>query len=597
MEESRTRERILGSIEGHRRERILKEESKKRTGNIGEVSKDVYNNEAIDKALRNIVWSTKESRKVVGMECRENEGVSRKEYSVNKPGSTETNRVINRTMKQETDVASLYETSRRSNDYYIRRHTFDKVTPPDWKEITCPYCFEKFAHDEVCFRKKGVKNDTPDHIDEKLRKFWVTEYGYKNLEQVKGMKKNDYEDKVFSLKDKDMYDEKNVQRGEGGFIDRISGLYDLDIYKDDTYFKLCPHCHNKLPTYYGQYSVITISILGVTKSGKTVYLTELLNKLQETLSRLEITMSDFFVPANAPNYTSFANLSQNAPLPLNTTDFQQPIFVNIEKTVARNGKSGKKCLATLVFYDIAGEKCIKTTDLDKYAKFLRKSQGIIMLMDPNQFSKMKDVSSYEDDSNVETILKAIYEYNNRKPFDAFMAASLSKSDKIKSVIEHDTFLSCTHIKANDEIFDDICWKASHKGFYERSYGYVRGGMIYLMREIDPEGSVRRRLIDMFEDASLFSISALGYDPDKRWQEKIEESKNNLEKMELKLERSEEKEKRIKIQEDIKNMEKRFVEMQDDRRKGLLPDAPNPCRVEEPLLWILYKLGIIDAVDA
>jgi hypothetical protein len=45
--------------------------------------------------------------------------------------------------------------------------------------------------------------------------------------------------------------------------------------------------------------------------------------------------------------------------------------------------------------------------------------------------------------------------------------------------------------------------------------------------------------------------------------------------------------------------RRFQEIIDfqEAPRYLMVSDPDPYRIEEPLLWILYKLGIVEAVDA
>lgn len=162
--------------------------------------------------------------------------------------------------------------------------------------------------------------------------------------------------------------------------------------------RLCPCCHNALPENYGQNSTIFISLIGITQSGKTVYLSSFLRDLEDELAYAGLTL----ISANK-NVNDFLNsypVCQNMPLPMGTLARKpsEPLIFNVRTADGKN--------YTIVLFDIAGENCVDSQQMRIYGKFIKKSSGIVMLIDPSQFPELNGRLNNElDEEDMQCVMQ------------------------------------------------------------------------------------------------------------------------------------------------------------------------------------------------
>ncbi len=73
-------------------------------------------------------------------------------------------------------------------------------------------------------------------------------------------------------------------------------------------------------------------------------------------------------------------ISKDKPLPRGTVPeaLTPPMAANVKDNNTQK-------MYTLVFYDIAGENCVKPRRMKKFGPFIENSDGIILIIDPGQF--------------------------------------------------------------------------------------------------------------------------------------------------------------------------------------------------------------------
>ena len=76
------------------------------------------------------------------------------------------------------------------------------------------------------------------------------------------------------------------EKDEDGFLNAV-----VDTEGNRSRIRICPHCHNKLPFEFGKYPIKYIPVVGITSSGKTVYLSQILGKIKEILIRADMTVA------------------------------------------------------------------------------------------------------------------------------------------------------------------------------------------------------------------------------------------------------------------------------------------------------------------
>jgi len=272
--------------------------------------------------------------------------------------------------------------------------------------ITCPYCFESFSHEETLFRSATY------YIDEK------------EMEKQLGFSENDLDfiDDTTERREKenklniakqylvkkdtvyqgfwDRFDGKTTESGNRllkcqpwdlPIIGTGSGVKELitdedefvieakDEFGNTSSSRVCPHCHNPIPGKFGKHSVRNISIIGTVGAGKTVYISQLLNKFEEYVSK--VGLSAYSTSPNEKEFVEKNKVKKGHPLPAATKQesFSQPMFYDIVYTEKTN-----KITETIVLYDIAGENCRSADAMKRFGIYVEKSDGIILLIDPKQ---------------------------------------------------------------------------------------------------------------------------------------------------------------------------------------------------------------------
>jgi len=450
--------------------------------------------------------------------------------------------------------------------------TGDRKKPIKPRIIKCPYCFKEFAHDEVHFKAMTLKegsqwggadddfgaeddddfdpfSDLDDleggedegpgdgSVDElfqekpdlQFKNFWSIysnelEWEYANYP-------------VITKEDRRMLD--------GGYHCDSDGFVDSarDCYGVETRERICPYCHNPLPANYGKYKVHFIATVGITSSGKTVYLSQLLKRMDMYMTNVNLVTLDM-TPANE-QFLEEHPVEKDKPLPLGTPPgtLSAPLFY----VVLGNEYH------TLVFYDVAGEDCVKANEMHKYGPFIKNADGIIMILDPKQFAVVN--TSGDKVAKPNAVLQAMFNAfigGSRGKSTVPLALALSKSDVLER--QH---LFHINIKDNSNIFRDIEYDPKNPGFDIKQYRNLMGEVRNFLKEI-PEGRATTNVLDRcFSRAGLFAFSSLNCDV---------------------------KEEEMVIAGEVK--------------KVSIPMAhPNPRRIEEPLLWLLSEFGIIQKLDA
>ena len=287
-------------------------------------------------------------------------------------------------------------------------------------------------------------------------------------------------------------------------------------------------------------------MVGITSSGKTVYLSQVLGKIKEILARVDMTVAGL-----CPEVDEFAKghaIRRGLNLPVgNAADvLTTPVPVNV-----KNNRDGRRY--TLVFYDIAGENCVDAGQMEKYGQFIRNADGIIMIMDPRQFTDLvylgdDDEDSGDDDTySPDKVVAAMYtafvsaDYAGGKS-GIPLAAALSKSDLLKGT---------GVIGDYSNMFQQIRYEEyAEEGFpYDDWVNIHTEVKVLLSRQ-----SIRGKILDndlrqFFPNHSYFAFSSLNGEP--------------------------------------------AVLRDGNARRYQMEVNPEAVRVEEPLFWILYKLQIID----
>jgi hypothetical protein len=165
-----------------------------------------------------------------------------------------------------------------------------------------------------------------------------------------------------------------------------------------TNVRLCPRCGVELPFTTGQLRNLVISIVGAKNAGKTHYLPVLIETLKESVGpSLKLTLS----PINEETLRRY------------NRDYRDPLYKGqIELDVTRSGLTDARVREPLLFklcifedhdgqrklrdavvlalFDTAGEDMDSQEVLAQVNKYIPRSDGIILLLDPLQLDFVRD---------------------------------------------------------------------------------------------------------------------------------------------------------------------------------------------------------------
>lgn len=334
------------------------------------------------------------------------------------------------------------------------------------KSFACPYCFETIRHDEVCFLvpytqqeityteaelsvmdpavAKTIRQEQAEiapfrkrDSDEKLENFWRHLGGIDAYSNNPAFEEElQWNSPLVTPENAGEMTESGYEKDKDGFVVSVTDR----LSKKPSKLRLCPHCHNVLPEGYGKYPLHFISIVGITSSGKTVYLTQLLSEIEAYLGRMGVTVC--YKDKEARRFKSIRDSSTILPNATTRNDLRPPITIT-----AQEGSS----FYTLVFYDIAGENCVDPDKQALFGPYISHSDGIIVLIDPAQFPLLRTEiaarhSSAVGSPNTATVHSVLQTMNQsflteRKNQDGKVempfAFVVSKSDYLDEILRED----------------------------------------------------------------------------------------------------------------------------------------------------------------
>ena len=387
-----------------------------------------------------------------------------------------------------------------------------------WKKIRCPYCFAEFAHDEVHFRiaegtcqdakNKSVKKDSavdPEkfsrflkrrEVDPKYGKVWGTLRGGRPAPVVEDLF---YVPWVDQSNKADMIVGDYITDADG-FVEQIEDKCSHLPSKT----RICPHCHNKLPLHYGKNPQKFISVLGVSASGKTVFLKQLLAKLKDSLQDgILSNVNGSFVELSLPDDdNSYLTLNQPLPDSTKTLNFKVPYFITLTFK-----KDNVLTTYDFVIYDVAGEILVDLAKKDPnkfefFAGYIKSSDAIITLIDPMQL-----VSNPKPEYPASEMISTLYSvFGNQVQVPT--AITISKSDLLLSskLIKESLNPNGSFFNENSIITKNIPWDSTKKYFYADEYAKLSGQLrkFYTSKANPFYESVKQQIAN----PSFFAVSSL-----------------------------------------------------------------------------------------
>jgi len=408
------------------------------------------------------------------------------------------------------------------------------IAPDNAFSIVCPYCFNMasggngrpFPHTAVEFRaetsfanvremeqKLGFKEfdidmcDTQAEIDAKRKQYGIYEKFLLKTDDKYQSFWNDFEGRTT---------EQNERSGRGptpwelpvvGLGNGIKSLgadvdgfvtHAVDEFGKVTHRRVCPHCHNPLPLGYGKNLVKYISIIGITGSGKTVYISQLLKGMTDYAAKSGLNA--YFTSPHETDFIEMNKVKKGEPLPDSTSPgrLSQPMFYDIVRTVGNEQRTD-----TIVLYDIAGENCRKADDMVRFSRFVEHSDGLILLVDPKQLGFLSDEVD-EDEVDAPSLalntLHSVLESEKGKKSNIPIAVCVSKSDQCTGILP-------TIAQEQVQVADPDETGLPKKEFDGKTFNKLSEGIKDLMQK--NAGSVCQNLMTEYWNYNFFAVSAIG----------------------------------------------------------------------------------------
>jgi len=349
---------------------------------------------------------------------------------------------------------------------------------------TCPYCFEQFKLAETPFRCSSPPARCTPEPDPVRERAW-----------------------------EDPTPRGRVLDGASGFRREAR----CEACGQTSRKRLCPHCHMELPHTMGYSRNLIFAVIGAKEAGKSHYLAVLIQQLRKEIGPdLDMLLSplddatirryreDFYEPVYEEGQTIRATLSA-----LGDRRVQMPLVYSLTFTRTRFGRRVITGSVTLVFFDTAGEDLNDEDVMNTVNKYIYRSDGILLLLDPLQLPRVRDrldgrVSlPMRNTETAEILARTINLILNGRRLspDAMIATPLavafSKFDAVGDLV--------------DPQFQLLADSDHRSGYDLQDFDAVNGEMQALLDDWSDQPIVHE-VRTRFKKFGFFGLSALGCNP-------------------------------------------------------------------------------------
>lgn len=230
----------------------------------------------------------------------------------------------------------------------------------------CPFCFEEFRLKDTPFRCTTPPSRCPPEVDPIRARVW---------EEAAPLGK--------------------VIPGAGRRVHAMP----CPACSQVTRRRLCPHCHMELPHTTGRLRNVIFAVIGAKEAGKSHYIAVLVDRLRKQVgpalgmlleplddATIRRYREDFYRPLYEAKTVIRGTVSALA-----DRRVQAPLVFSL--TFSGTGLFGRRRIThavTLVFFDTAGEDLAALDTMATVNKYIVRSDGVILLLDPLQLPRVRD---------------------------------------------------------------------------------------------------------------------------------------------------------------------------------------------------------------
>ena len=236
-----------------------------------------------------------------------------------------------------------------------------------WKKQLCPYCFEYFDLGKAPFRcMADSPGDCPGMaVDPVLRGKW------------------------------------GETRPTGAVVPSRSRFADsarCSHCDSQAKTRICPECHSELPNEYGSHESLIVAVIGAKNAGKSHYIAVLIDELRNKVAPAlsfplvleggdQYTTDRYRLEFHKPLYERGQQLDSTRPSKVDR-NMMRPLVYSLSE--GRSISGGFKKVIWLAFFDTAGEQLDSVKRLALENKYIYRSAGVILLVDPLQIPQVRD---------------------------------------------------------------------------------------------------------------------------------------------------------------------------------------------------------------
>lgn len=310
----------------------------------------------------------------------------------------------------------------------------------------------------------------------------------------------------------------------------------------------CPHCHNKLPHPNDRTEEIILSIVGARRSGKTVYLSTLVDEFNRVMNP-DYSLQPLGEEVTKRYHDVYRRPIKDGRLHDRTETAAMDSQIRHPLTFRLGQRSrGLDQSRTIVIHDTAGEQFRHQDQMRRFNRYLVHADGVIVFVDPEQIQKVRARMTNPPpkvESRAIDLLNTVHDLviNERdlsdRLLDLPLAIALTKIDLLQDPALMNNAPLITPGFA-------LLEPSEHGPEFRQQHGNeIHEEVESLLHSLD-EGQVVGAAASMFSRYLCFGVSALGHPPD------------------------------------------------DSQRT--LTSAPEPMRMLDPFLWLLAHLNCIEYVE-
>jgi len=353
------------------------------------------------------------------------------------------------------------------------------------KKLLCPYCFEFFSLRDTPFRCTSPFSRCTPIVDPILQKVWGDSRPVGKVLPASG--------KI------------------------VKGIICTDC-ANESRKRICPHCHSVLPHTIGKFNNYIIAVIGAKEAGKSHYLAILIDQIKnkvgpnldmmlesindETINRYR---NDFYNPIFREGRIITGTVSALA-----DNKVQRPLVYSL--TLMGKDITGKKKIKdafVIVFFDTAGEDLNDEDTMSIVNKYIYRSNGIILLIDPLQLHEVrqklvKNVGlpniNTETGDIITRTTRLIQKGQNLQETDRIsipLAIAFSKIDALTNIVDSQS---------------QLLFSSNHTdGFDVKDFQAVNNDMIAFLDKWGGRDLIYQ-VKNRYKKYGFFGVSALGCNP-------------------------------------------------------------------------------------